>query len=304
MENKRKFLFLTSFFCIVLSLQKSAYAQRYINLSGIWLGEGYACYGPVEDPEIVNIEHFESSVTVTKIEGDDCVTSGELTWRGVFDQNPFPVQVNVSDGPNSSSRFLIDGTANIVDNDTIMLSIPGSEDGSVTFYRAGGSEDDPCEDDEIIGQYDRLDPFYHRYELITDICSISSGGCSRESVFSTMISSARFIAPTSDTHAVRNCGYTNVNIDLIPGTDTVRTTVDQNGNSITNYTTPNHVFHPGRVTRTVIERDGKISVITFGEGTGVFPDINEFGAPGTWLTTGFSDVDEDLAVEVQQNLSN
>jgi hypothetical protein len=293
-------VFLLSF---ILPITKISSAQSTTNLSGIWLGAGYACRGPVKEPEIIDIVHKSDVVTATKIVGDDCIKSGELTWRGVFSRSPFRIDMNVTSYSNLRSRFFVKGTAEVVDNDIINLSVPGTEDGTLKFRRVGGSEIKPCNDSEVQAQYDRNHPRYHRYHLINAICSTSEAGCNKSAVFKVMLRNTQFIAPTSDISIVTNCKLSAVSIPVpLSGTDTVRTSVNSALYSITNYTKPDHIFHPGRVTRTIIERDRKLFIVSFGEGTGIFPKSNEFFASGTWFTTGFNDVDKKLIQAVRKTL--
>jgi hypothetical protein len=113
-----------------------------------------------------------------------------------------------------------------------------------------------------------------------------------------MVSEVQFIAPTSETTPVTNCKITILNIPGPFGEDPIITSVNQNQYSTTNYTRTDHALHPGRVTRTIIERNGKIIVVTFGEGTGILPNINERMASKLW-----TDVDNKLIEEVRQGLS-
>ena len=106
------------------------------NLSGSWLGEGYTCDGR-EPPEEVRIEHRGEAVTAIKTAGDRCILTGEITWRGNFSGNPFPIQFHVTSSAGSTARRFINGTARLENADTIVVSTAYF---SVTFRRkpAGG----------------------------------------------------------------------------------------------------------------------------------------------------------------------
>ncbi len=98
-----------------------------LNLSGIWIGSGYTC----EDSksfltERVNIVQVDSSLTATKITGDNCVHAGDTTWLGTLPTPlpmnnvgtvSFPVQVRVSRGPNTKT-FFINGKG-VLQNDEV-----------------------------------------------------------------------------------------------------------------------------------------------------------------------------------------
>jgi hypothetical protein len=109
-----------------------------------------------------------------------------------------------------------------------------------------------------------------------------------------MTSQARFITPTKSTSPVTNCMI--INVQIVPlGRDDVRVSVDNEKFSVINYTRKNHFLHPGKVTRTIVEKDGAIYVVTEGEGTGSFKDKNESKAPGVWLP-----VDQQLRQAIQK----
>lgn len=166
-----------------------------------------------------------------------------------------------------------------------------------------GLEDYPCDDEELQTTYDTSSYNYHHYKIVNEICSLSIAGCTSDFVFSTMISQVRFIAPTTEvTTPVINCQVNDLNIYGPWGVDSIRTTVNPDNRSITNYTRPDHILHPGKVTRTVTEEDSSIYVVTIGEGDGKGPDFNEFFASGTWFTEGFNDVDRLLIEEVNRRL--
>lgn len=166
------------------------------------------------------------------------------------------------------------------------------------------SEDYPCDDEELQVNYDSSLPNYHYYDDIeNEVCSVSSAGCTVDFVFETMISQVRFIAPTTDVRTpVSNCQINVLNLPGPWGVDSIRTTINSTNRSVTNYTKPDHVLHPGRATRTVVQRGSSIYVVTVGEGNGSFPGANEFFASGTWLTEGFNNVDRLLIREVNRIL--
>lgn len=87
-----------------------------------------------------------------------------------------------------------------------------------------------------------------------------------------------------------------INVQIMPlGRDDVRVSVEEKNFSVTNYTRKNHALYPGKVSRTIVEKDGAIYVVTEGEGTGNFKDLNESKAPSVWLP-----VDKQLRAAVQQ----
>ena len=141
--------------------------------------------------------------------------------------------------------------------------------------------DHPCNDPEIVIQYDKSNPQYHFYgangEIINPICSKKIKGCTREKVFTTMISQARFIAPTFDSTPVIQCQKRI----LIPDSP-IKTIIKPNEFLIKNYTLPGHIFYPGEVTRKVIDTGSSIAVMTTGEGVGKRKEFNLLVSPIVW----------------------
>ena len=130
------------------SSRAKAFQQAKPNLSGLWLGEGYTCNGR-EPPEEIRIEHRGEAVTAIKTAGDRCILTGEITWRGTFAANPFPVQFHVTSAIGSASRSFINGTARLENADTIVVSTahftvtfrrkPAGEPPKITFLRKAES---------------------------------------------------------------------------------------------------------------------------------------------------------------------
>ena len=75
------------------------------DLEGIWAGTGYTCGGAVPD-QILEVTADGENLTATKLVGDTCITAGEVSWMGRFDQNRFPVRFHVSDLDGSNKRWL------------------------------------------------------------------------------------------------------------------------------------------------------------------------------------------------------
>jgi hypothetical protein len=104
--------------------------QTGINLSGLWTASGYVCRVnhpvPSEKIRIVQTTNF---IVAKKEIGDDCVLSGEVTFRGNFTgpkiPSTMPVSITVGaydeNGEPTSSRGVISGTLNIVDKNTVYI---------------------------------------------------------------------------------------------------------------------------------------------------------------------------------------
>ncbi|MBW4568249.1 MAG: hypothetical protein KME31_09530 [Tolypothrix carrinoi HA7290-LM1] len=153
----------------------------------------------------------------------------------------------------------------------------------------------PCNDDRINDNYNKNDSNYHYYSLTNGICSKTLKGCTREKVFQTMISQEQFIVPSPlDDKPVVHCREKTLTLG-----NPIRTTINSSDYSITNYTLPGHMFHPGKITRRVIETNDAIKVTTIGEGVGDYKKFNIWVAPDIW-----SRADILLSVRVRLILSN
>ena len=131
---------------------------------------------------------------------------------------------------------------------------------------------------------------YHHYLVETPICSTSRSGCTTQNVFRSMTSQRRFMAPAEENefNPVVHCSVTDLQGPGFVGavlslrySDNIINVVDANTFTAINYTLNppgagnTHIFHPGRVIRTVIEQNGSIVVRTEGEGTGQLAGANE-----------------------------
>lgn len=117
----------------------------------------------------------------------------------------------------------------------------------------------PCaQDDGLVTFYPPSD--IQKHPRVTTICSAADHpDCTPKLVFDTMLSQARYQAPTGDETAVTNC----LELDD-PAPITVVTHED--GLEATNYTRPGHPAHPGRITRIVKDRGKDVVVETTGAG--------------------------------------
>jgi len=56
-------------------------------MKGFWIGKGYGCGGRSNIPEDINVEFVNGEFVATKVNGDDCVPSGNVTFRGKLPDN-------------------------------------------------------------------------------------------------------------------------------------------------------------------------------------------------------------------------
>ena len=103
------------------------------SLAGTWMATGYTCPGSKLPPEEqIKITQYGTTVTATKVVGDDCVPSGAMTWQGTVTGYSFPVQVQVSSGPRTP-LYLRPATVTLTGPETLQVSA-----GWVLKYRRVG----------------------------------------------------------------------------------------------------------------------------------------------------------------------
>lgn len=160
-----------------------------------------------------------------------------------------------------------------------------------------------CNDCRIQSHFDPSHPNYHHFgqpgvdPIRTPICKGESEICNPQAVFRTMLEQARFIAPTLDFTAVTHCSFTVLFgfFPIIPWNvvNCIRTTVDEQNLKIVNYTLPTHIFHPGKITRSIVREGSVVYVYTEGEGTGDRRLLNELTGP-----LAFKDIDLSLVKRI------
>lgn len=101
-----------------------------------------------------------------------------------------------------------------------------------------------------------------------------SPNCTLAKVFEVLIASPSAIAPIKDgpLQRVENCGI--LKLKAFSGilklnqraTNEIKTVIDRERYTVTNYTLPGHAFYPGRVVRWLVEVDGRIDINTQGLG--------------------------------------
>ena len=128
---------------ILLLLTSNSAFSQLSDLCGVWLGYNYQCYTILPDSslnfytktEVILIEHNGDSTVATKIIGDDCVTDGQITWQGNYNQNPFSASVTLG-SPSSSGISSTEGMITVVNPNRIQSSF------GVTFVKAKCSQID------------------------------------------------------------------------------------------------------------------------------------------------------------------
>lgn len=127
-------------FCVFLfiSISTISFGQA-IDLCGIWFGYNYNCYElnattgqitPYTLTEIIDIRQIGDTTYAVKITGDDCVTAGQITWKGIISDSQSTVFVTLGapEAPNSS---LIENPLIVVNSTYLDLTFTG-----LTFQKA------------------------------------------------------------------------------------------------------------------------------------------------------------------------
>lgn len=153
-----------------------------------------------------------------------------------------------------------------------------------------------CDDKTIQDQFDSKDPQYHFFpgtqeeaeRLTTELCDPATNPkCNERFAFEAMLENAMFIAPNAPGTPVEDCKAV-----VIGWYDPIRTKVNRSDLTVTNYTIAgyqygllklDHRFHPGKITRKIWRKNGKVVVSTEGVGVGGQKLFNEVFGPYAFL---------------------
>jgi len=102
------------------------------DISGIWTSSDYQCPAGVEHTEKIKIEKHGSVYTAIKLIGDDCVPTGYVTF--FYDINTDNCR-GLAGQPFGSPSTLFACQITIVDEDSFVLSIPFSAEGTLVFKK-------------------------------------------------------------------------------------------------------------------------------------------------------------------------
>lgn len=106
---------------------------------GFWIGKGYTCNTGGEIAEDINITYTTTSFVATKVHGDDCVNSGQVTFTGNIKDAWIPVSgtnfnipctITLGSPSNPQSTKSTNCSINIIDDNTFKVN-----DWGLTFIR-------------------------------------------------------------------------------------------------------------------------------------------------------------------------
>ena len=106
---------------ILLTIPSLAKAQ---NLCGIWKSYEFNCNTGEEYFETFSISQHQNNVVCTKIQGDPCVTSGEISWQGYYSAPTFPVLLHVSGSAGPNCCYVATQVTVVNDYHLILHSFP------------------------------------------------------------------------------------------------------------------------------------------------------------------------------------
>ncbi len=132
---------LVSIFLIATST--SAFADNLDAYTGYWVGYGYRCFDAhgaiVRLDETVDITRHGNRLTATKVDGDDCVGDGEVTWSTVIPNGHVRFGVNYSAlsrvGSPSGRRQWLDGTIKFITSNEIKWQVNGLKASSAVVFK-------------------------------------------------------------------------------------------------------------------------------------------------------------------------
>ncbi|MCI4670596.1 MAG: hypothetical protein MRZ79_20850 [Bacteroidia bacterium] len=158
-----------------------------------------------------------------------------------------------------------------------------------------------CPNPDIRNTFDSLHNKYHYYRV--EHLIIDKGqypNASKSKVFSIMCGQIHFAAPFPKkvNGAVQACEPINVKIGFTRK-NPILSSIDSTGLRLINYSLPGHLLHPGKVLRSVVEKENKIYVITESWGEGRFPKMNVKKSEKTWRT-----IDKQLALYTQEKFGS
>ncbi|TXI29125.1 MAG: hypothetical protein E6Q60_05635 [Nitrosomonas oligotropha] len=119
------FLFFCAFFLPV------SYVNA-VDISGIWTSDDYQCPAGVKHTEKIKIEKHDSVFTAIKLQGDDCINTGYLTF--FFDSNTNLCRILATPSSVSASS-LFECKIIIVDDDNFVLTAAGTTAEGVVFSK-------------------------------------------------------------------------------------------------------------------------------------------------------------------------
>jgi len=216
--------------------------------------------------EALDLAFKKQNVRTIFLVSDGKPTSGEILAR------VRQLQESVGNG----EEVVINTVGIGKDQDSALLcSVAKANHGVYVSDGAVACTSNPCpKSPELMTYYRKSNPLFHRYEVSTEICKTSQHGCTPEFVYDAMKSETRFGAPTTNSDPVTDCEEFTLHIRAgIP--DPITIDLDTEALAWTNYTRLGHIFHPGRIMRTIRESGGAVFVETVGEGLGDWPGTNK-----------------------------
>jgi RHS repeat-associated protein len=239
---------------------------------------------PVATVDTTGTTSIVSYVTVDGLNTPRAVSdsNGNTIWQWSYQGNPFGEQQPTSaNGYTLNLRFMgqyYDAESGLSQNGyRDYEAARGGYEQPDPLGPAGGPNPFAYVGNNPMGYIDPLGLAPHHYAVTDFICSVSQPGCTPQNVFDRL---RQYPAPFSDPSHPINTGDT----ETIPWLGPVVHSVDPSNCSITNTTLPGHKLYPGQVTRSVVNDNGMISIVTDGTGDGPMSALNDALAYPLWST--------------------
>ena len=243
----------------------------------------------LDDLPVATVDTQGSVSTISYVTSDGLNTpravtdgSGNTLWQWSYQGNSFGEQQPTSTtGYVLNLRFMgqyYDAESGLSHNGyRDYEAARGGYDQPDPLGPAGGPNPFAYVGNRPLGYIDPLGLEPHHYTVTDFICSVSQPGCTPQNVFDRL---RQYPAPFSDPSHPINTGDT----ETIPWLGPVVHSVDPSNCSITNTTLPGHKLYPGQVTRSVVNNNGMISIVTDGTGDGPMSTLNDALAYPLWST--------------------
>jgi len=139
--------------------------------------------------------------------------------------------------------------------------------------------------------YDKSDTYYHAYTFFHKICSTDVSSCTVENVYNSLTKNAALADKATE---IQMAGVSGGHVSHI---------IDSGNSRVVNITADDHIFYNGVVIRSVVQKNGIISIRSYGEGVNrtnwaKMPDRVSWAANYILAEPGFNQQDNNIRRQV------